>query len=152
MYRVHCETLRLCGAEVAAPQPAVFNGLHVDVWPLVVWSPLFAVTFAQLKEKVHGLRLHAGSALVITAPGARLTSLEVEGALVVEGAGGGAVEATGRVVNGGWRLQALAQDAGASEEAYIRCGWCAVVRDGATTPFTHFLHVVDLRSSRKKRR
>lgn len=122
LYRVHCETLRLCGAQVADPTPAVFNGLHVDVWPLIVWTPLFAITFAQLKEKVRNLTVHPNSALVVTAPDARLASLDLDGALVVQGR----VEARGRVQNAGWRLQALAEDAGASEEAYIRCVWFCV--------------------------
>ena len=34
--------LRMVGAEVAGPTPAEYNGLHVDRWPLVSWSPSFA--------------------------------------------------------------------------------------------------------------
>ena len=34
--------LRMVGAEVAGPTPAEFNGLHVERWPLVSWSPSFA--------------------------------------------------------------------------------------------------------------
>ena len=32
----------MVGAEVAGPTPAEFNGLHVERWPLVSWSPSFA--------------------------------------------------------------------------------------------------------------
>ncbi len=34
--------LRMVGAEVAGPTPAEFNGLAVERWPLVSWSPSFA--------------------------------------------------------------------------------------------------------------
>lgn len=39
----------MLGADVAAPTKAVFNGLHVDLWPRITWSPLFAITFDDLK-------------------------------------------------------------------------------------------------------
>ena len=32
----------MVGAEVAGPTPAVYNGLEVEQWPLVSWSPSFA--------------------------------------------------------------------------------------------------------------
>ena len=32
----------MVGAEVAGPTPAEFNGLQVERWPLVSWSPSFA--------------------------------------------------------------------------------------------------------------
>ena len=43
--------LQMLGADVAAPTKAVFNGLHVDLWPRVTWSPLFATTFDDLKVR-----------------------------------------------------------------------------------------------------
>lgn len=39
----------MLGAHVAAPTKVTFNGLRVDLWPRVTWSPLFALTFDDLK-------------------------------------------------------------------------------------------------------
>lgn len=39
----------MLGADVANPEPRVFNDLEVELWPRVSWSPFFAVTFSDLK-------------------------------------------------------------------------------------------------------
>ena len=42
-------TLQRLGAQIGDPDQCVFNGLKVDLWPRISWSPLFALTLAQLK-------------------------------------------------------------------------------------------------------
>ena len=79
------------------------------------WNPA-----PQSKVNASSVVLHSSSALVITAPDARVESLDLDGALVVEGAAGQEVVVEGGVVNGGWVVEALKPDEGASEEAYIR--------------------------------
>lgn len=39
----------MLGAEIEGPEPREFNGLQVDLWPRVSWSPFFALTFADLE-------------------------------------------------------------------------------------------------------
>ena len=42
--------LRMLGARVADPQPVGFLGLpHLELWPRIAWSPLFACTFDDLQ-------------------------------------------------------------------------------------------------------
>ena len=42
-------SLQMLGATVEGPEPREFNGLAVELWPRVSWSPLFALTFADLQ-------------------------------------------------------------------------------------------------------
>lgn len=37
------------GAQIDGPEEREFNGLPVDLWPRVSWSPSFAMTFADLE-------------------------------------------------------------------------------------------------------
>lgn len=39
----------MLGAQVDGPQQATFNGLHLDFYPRVVWSPFFAITTDDLQ-------------------------------------------------------------------------------------------------------
>ncbi len=51
------QMLRMLGTKVADPQPVDFLGLpHLELWPRVAWSPLFACTFDDLQVLSH---LHA---------------------------------------------------------------------------------------------
>ncbi len=34
----------MLGVHVGGPRQATFNGLHLDLYPKVTWSPLFAMT------------------------------------------------------------------------------------------------------------
>lgn len=123
-YEASCRMLRMLGADVAQPTPElIFNGIGgLALWPRVAWSPLFASTFDDLEAKINMARLHVGAdtALVISAPDARIEGLDLRrGAAVVEGPG--PVRVTGAVVdNGGWAWVPLDPDAGAPEEEYIR--------------------------------
>lgn len=44
-----CRALRMLGADIAEPEQRSFNGLDMQLWPRVTWSPLFVLTFADLK-------------------------------------------------------------------------------------------------------
>ncbi len=44
-------TLQQLGADVAGPTQREFNGLTVDLWPRVSWSPLFALTFEEVEAR-----------------------------------------------------------------------------------------------------
>ena len=44
-------TLQQLGADVAGPTQREFNGLTVDLWPRVSWSPLFALTFDEVEAR-----------------------------------------------------------------------------------------------------
>lgn len=49
IYRTNCAALRMAGATVEGPEPREFNGLTLDLWPRVSWSPFFALTFSDLQ-------------------------------------------------------------------------------------------------------
>ncbi len=49
IYRTNCAALRMAGARIEGPEPREFNGLSVDLWPRVSWSPSFALTFSDLE-------------------------------------------------------------------------------------------------------
>ena len=44
-----CRSLQLVGADVDGPVDATFNGLDVELYPRVSWTPLFALTFDDLR-------------------------------------------------------------------------------------------------------
>ena len=44
-----CRALQSLGATVDGPESRTFNELDVQLWPRLSWSPLFAVTFSDLK-------------------------------------------------------------------------------------------------------
>jgi UDP-sugar pyrophosphorylase len=60
-------TLRMLGAEIAGPRHTCFNGLDVELWPRVVWSPRFAQTFEELASKLiaPNISLATDAALVV---------------------------------------------------------------------------------------
>ena len=39
----------MLGAHVGGPQQATFNGLQLDFYPRVTWSPFFALTVDDVK-------------------------------------------------------------------------------------------------------
>lgn len=41
--------LQMLGVHVGGPRQATFNGLHLDLYPRVTWSPLFAMTIDDIK-------------------------------------------------------------------------------------------------------
>ena len=39
----------MLGAQIDGPEQREFNGLQVDLWPRISWSPSFAICFADLE-------------------------------------------------------------------------------------------------------
>jgi UDP-sugar pyrophosphorylase len=141
VYHVNCNMLKTIGVEVASPSPAPeFNGLKgLEMWPRVCWSPLWAVTFQDLKDKIpptytstRGLEIGKDSVLVIKAKDAVIKGLKVgdgAAAVIVESKpvqqsgedeldGGGVLE----VSNEGWKWVPLTgeDDEDAPEEMRMR--------------------------------
>jgi hypothetical protein len=52
-------TLQQLGANVAGPTPREFNGLQIDLWPRVSWSPLFALTWDDVEARPSWTVSHA---------------------------------------------------------------------------------------------
>lgn len=42
----------MLGAQVDGPEARSFNGLDVQLWPRVSWSPLFALTLADVQVRL----------------------------------------------------------------------------------------------------
>ncbi len=57
----------MLGVHVEGPQQATFNGLHLDLYPRVTWSPSFAMTVEDLKVHTDWglLRLHRRSVMEV---------------------------------------------------------------------------------------
>lgn len=109
--------LETVGAKVDSPKDDVtFNGIaHLRLWPRVVWSPLFAITFDDLEARVEAKNVHVGSdtCLVIRNPRAEIKSLDLKrGSLVVDGSSGKDVVDGLLVDNDGWEWMALKDDEG----------------------------------------
>ncbi|KAK9828897.1 hypothetical protein WJX72_002655 [[Myrmecia] bisecta] len=123
IYEANCRSLQMIGTTVEGPEPRTFNGLDVQFWPRVVWSPAFAATFADLKAKVNGpgVRVGSNASLVIQGRQVEVAKLDVEGALVIKAGPDAIVKVDGlEVRNKGWRWMALNPDKPMTEEQFIR--------------------------------
>ncbi|DBA78953.1 TPA: hypothetical protein ACH3X1_008826 [Trebouxia sp. C0004] len=119
IYQVNCRALQMLGVHVGGPQQATFNGLHLDLYPRVTWSPSFAMTVDDLKgrfpcpDQVH---IGQDAMLYINHPNVQVRSLDLTGALVVEGRQDVDITIDGfKVNNAGWQWHAL-QDTDSNEE------------------------------------
>ncbi|KAF6151653.1 hypothetical protein GIB67_004920 [Kingdonia uniflora] len=62
---------------------------EVEVWPRIVWEPKWALTFADVKEKVHGhCSISQRSTLVIKGHNVAIEDLTLDGALIISSAEG----------------------------------------------------------------
>ncbi|CAL5221642.1 g3868 [Coccomyxa viridis] len=123
IYQTNCRCLQMLGAQIDGPEQREFNGLQVDLWPRISWTPFFAVSFADLEAKVNGPNIHISkdSTLVIEEGDVEIKSLDLDGALVVPKTGGAKVTVDGlKVQNAGWKWRALKPDKPMTEEQYIR--------------------------------
>ncbi|CAL8468610.1 g8150 [Coccomyxa elongata] len=123
IYRTNCAALRMAGATIEGPEQREFNGLTVDLWPRVSWSPFFAITFADLEAKVDAekVRLSKDAALVINGADVHIKSLDLDGALVIDTAPEASLVIDGlKVQNKGWKWQALNPNKPMTEEQMIR--------------------------------
>lgn len=117
-------------SDLAAPYPAAFNGLDVEVHPRVVWSPSFALTVSQLAGRVRGpLRLTSKATMVLEGDITLEGPLSLDGALRVRALDGSRV-VVGRssIRNDGWVLHPCGADEPVQEENVLR-GFKLVVED-----------------------
>ncbi|CAI5524766.1 unnamed protein product, partial [Closterium sp. Naga37s-1] len=72
LYRANCLILRHLGVHVAGPKTTVIAGQEVEIWPRVVWFPLWAPTLAALRSRFphpDQVRISEDSTLVIEVEG-----------------------------------------------------------------------------------
>ena len=72
----------MIGCTVDTPDSTVsFNNIdNLTLWPRVSWSPLFALTIQDLKERIHGQAVHIGkdTSMYIQAPNVSIQKLNLE--------------------------------------------------------------------------
>lgn len=70
--------------EIEDPKQEVYNGQEVEVWPRIVWSPSWALTFAEVCEKLSGfIKISQRSTLVIDGRDISLKDVTLDGTLVL---------------------------------------------------------------------
>ena len=70
--------------EIEDPKQEVYNGQEVEVWPRIVWSPSWALTFAEVCKKLSGLiKISQRSTLVIDGRDISLKDVTLDGTLVL---------------------------------------------------------------------
>lgn len=108
IYKAHCLMLRKAGAEIEDPDRfQVFNGQKVEVWPRVVWSPTWALTFADVCKNLTGtLKISRHSCLVLDGARITLENVSLRGALRLQAFPGAEVKLSNvRVSNRGWSFE-----------------------------------------------
>ncbi|CAM6129903.1 unnamed protein product [Calypogeia fissa] len=106
IYKANCLILRQAGATIEGPRLQTFNGQEVEVWPRIVWSPKWALTFSDVKTKLRGgCRISQTSTLVLDGENITLENLELDGALIARATMGSQAKISAlRVANDGWDL------------------------------------------------
>lgn len=80
------------GVNIEGPKIEIYNGQETEVWPRVVWSPKWALTFCDVKRKVKGLcQISQKSTLVLDGDNVTLENLVLDGALFIRATGGSQV-------------------------------------------------------------
>lgn len=113
VYKLNCELLKKCGADIEGPTTATFNGVEVEVHPRVIWTPTFAATFGELRSKVNGslLKLTSNATLILEGDKCKIEDLKLNGALKIRGQWGQDIVVDGlNIVNQGFKLEPAADD------------------------------------------
>lgn len=138
IYQVNCRALQMLGVHVGGPRQATFNGLQLDLYPRVTWSPSFAMTVNDLKDRFPCPdQVHIGqdAMLYINHANVQVRSLDLRGALVVEGQQDVDITINGfQVNNAGWQWLAL-QDSDNSEEHQKIRGFTVIKLETETISF-----------------
>jgi UDP-sugar pyrophosphorylase len=72
------------GVKIEDPQVGIFNGQEVEIWPRIVWSPKWALTFLDVKKKLTGnCEISQKSTLVVKGANIHINDLSLDGALIV---------------------------------------------------------------------
>ena len=70
--------------DIEDPKQEVYNGQEVEVWPRIVWSPSWALTFAEVCKKLSGsIKISQRSTLVIDGRDISLKDVTLDGTLVL---------------------------------------------------------------------
>jgi len=112
MYAANCKLLQMAGAKVDPPKQVEYNGIGLLQSASVVWSPLFAVTLAQLRARLPGpagaVHITQRSSLVLDGADISIVGLQLDGALVVKAVPGAVVTIEKLAVkNAGWRWELI---------------------------------------------
>ena len=95
LYSFYRSQLQTAGANIEEHAPLQMGGLKIQLLPIVVLDPSFAVTQAEVNEKVKHLHMTANSSLYIAGPNVRIESLSLHGALRIEAVPGAHVRIAG---------------------------------------------------------
>ncbi len=115
-YTAACRQLTAVG--VPLPPTRVFEALGFDLPdpPHVVFHPNFAVSFAAFRGKFPTpaeVHITQRSTLVVEGPDVTISSLDLDGALIIKAVAGAVVNVKGlKVANEGWPLTPLGQQGG----------------------------------------
>lgn len=72
------------GAQIEDPEVEEFNGQKVEVWARVIWSPKWALTFADIRKKLTGaLKISQNSTLVLNGAQISLENVSLSGCLLI---------------------------------------------------------------------
>ncbi|KAG6542802.1 hypothetical protein Mapa_015706 [Marchantia paleacea] len=106
IYRANCMIFQKAGVNIEGPKIEIYNGQEVEVWPRLVWSPKWALTFCDVKRKVKGLcQISQKSTLVLDGDNVTLENLVLDGALFIRATVGSQVNIKSmRVFNDGWEI------------------------------------------------
>eukprot|EP00898_Chlorokybus_atmophyticus_P004496 jgi/Chlat1/5047/Chrsp33S05056 len=103
-YAANSKILAMAGASIDAPKKATYNGIEVEVYPRILLSPDFGITFKDIKSKVVGgskVKVSQKSVLVIEGEDIYLEDMNVDGALILKAAPGAKVHVAGLNVSNG---------------------------------------------------
>jgi hypothetical protein len=87
-YGAHCKMMRAIGCEVDDARPQTFHGVTVSLGPQIIIKPdaaCFLSDYSSIFPNPEKIVISARSSLVISGPGVVIESLDLDGALVVEG-------------------------------------------------------------------
>jgi len=122
LFAANCRILRMAGAGVEDPKRATFNGIDVELYARVVWSPEWAKDFVGVRARLpraDAVCISQRSTLVLDGD-ITIEELNLDGALIITARPGSAVRvARLSVTNEGWNLEPTAEDE-ADEVARIR--------------------------------
>ncbi|KAL3695224.1 hypothetical protein R1sor_009300 [Riccia sorocarpa] len=106
VYRANCLILKKAGVHIEGPKVETYNGQEVEVWPRIVWSPKWGLTFSDVKRKVKGnCEISQRSTLVIDGKDVSIDDLVVDGSLLLRALVGSKVNIQSlRVSNDGWKM------------------------------------------------
>eukprot|EP01018_Ginkgo_biloba_P019980 Gb_41797 [translate_table: standard] len=122
IYRANSLILKKVGAKIEDPKMEIFNGQEVEVWPRIVWSPKWAMTFADVKKKMIGsCEISQKSTFAIKGANVYMGNLFLDGALTIDATDNAEVKLAAHVQNEGWIIEPIDyKDNSIPEEIRIR--------------------------------